>query len=130
MVRFRQMKAGKITGMAFDLANPLLRWLAYFDEHSSPELIEEVLKMDGAIRKTQEKMYLIARDPAILRAYEQYEKAASDYTSGINAARREGQLIGEQNKAMVIARKMKSKGKAVDEIADDTGLSLEEIERL
>jgi hypothetical protein len=116
------------------------------DEHSSSELIAEVLKMDGAIRKTQEKMDLIARDPAMLRAYEQYEKAASDYTSGINAARREGQLIGErrgeqrgqligeqrgeQNKAMTIARKMKNRGKAVEEIADDTGLSLEEIARL
>jgi hypothetical protein len=54
----------------------------------------------------------------MLRAYEQYEKAASDYTSGINGTKRD------------IARKMKSKGKPVDEIADDTGLSPEEIERL
>jgi predicted transposase/invertase (TIGR01784 family) len=154
MVKFRQMKAGKIKGMTFDLADPLHRWLAYFDEHSSPELIEEVLKMDGAIRKTQDKMDMIARDPAMLRAYEQYEKAASDYTSGINGAwrdgrqegRREGrqegqligerigeqrgQLIGERNKAMVIARNMKSRGKAVDEIVADTGLSPEEIECL
>jgi hypothetical protein len=36
-------------------------------------------------------MDMIARDPALLRAYEQYEKAASDYTSGMNGARREGQ---------------------------------------
>jgi predicted transposase/invertase (TIGR01784 family) len=134
MVKFRQMKAGKITGMSFDLADSLHRWLAYFDEHSSPELIAEVLKMESAIRKTQEKMDLIARDPAMLRAYEQYEKAASDYTSGINGARREGEIIGEQrgeqNKAIAIARNMKSKGKAVGEIADDTGLSLEEVMRL
>jgi predicted transposase/invertase (TIGR01784 family) len=126
MVKFRKMKAGNITGMTFDLTDPLHRWLAYFDEHSSPELIEEVLKMDGAIRKTQEKMDMIARDPEMLRAYEGYEKAASDYTSGMNGARREG----EQNKAIAIARKMKSKGKAVEDIADDTGLSLEEIARL
>jgi hypothetical protein len=42
--------------------------------------------MDGARRKMQEKLDLIARDPAMLRAY---EKAASDYTSGMNCARRE-----------------------------------------
>jgi predicted transposase/invertase (TIGR01784 family) len=138
MVKFRQMRAGKIKGMAFDLANPLHRWLAYFDEHSSAELIAEVLKMDGAIRKTQEKMDLIARDPAMLRAYEQYEKAASDYTSGINAARREGQLIGEQrgqligeqNKAMAIARNMKVEGDTNEKIARTTGLSLEQIAHL
>jgi predicted transposase/invertase (TIGR01784 family) len=130
MVKFRQMKAGKLTGMSFDLADPLHRWLAYFDEHSSPELIEEVLKMDGAIRKTQDKMDMIARDPAMLRAYQQYEKAASDYTSGINGARREGWRDGEQNKAMVIARNLKVEGDANEKIARITGLSLEEIERL
>jgi predicted transposase/invertase (TIGR01784 family) len=138
MVKFRQMKAGKIKGMTFDLTDPLHRWLAYFDEHSSPELIEEVLKMDSAIRKTQEKMAMIARDPAMLRAYQQYEKAASDYTSGINGARQEGwregqqegQLIGEQNKAMDIARNMKVEGDTNEKIARTTGLSLEEVTRL
>jgi predicted transposase/invertase (TIGR01784 family) len=118
MVKFRQMKAGKLTGMSFDLADPLHRWLAYFDEHSSPELIEEVLKMDGAIRKTQEKMDLIARDPAMLRAYEQYEKAASDYTSGINGAWRD------------IARNLRVEGDTNEKIARITGLSPDEIERL
>jgi predicted transposase/invertase (TIGR01784 family) len=142
MVKFRQMKAGKVPCMSFDLVDPLHRWLAYFDEHSSPELIEEVLKMDGAIRKMQEKMDLIVRDPAMLRAYEQYEKAASDYTSGMNGARREGELIGEQrgqlrgerigeqNKAMDIARSMKGEGDTNEKIARLTGLSLEEIARL
>jgi predicted transposase YdaD len=85
---------------------------------------------------------LIARDPAMLRAYEQYEKAASDYISGINGARREGRregrqegrqegrLIGEQNKAMDIARNMKVEGDTKEKIDRTTGLSLEEIARL
>ena len=76
------------------LGDPLHRWLIYFDEHSPIGMVEEVIKMDTAIRMVQEKMDMIARDPALLRAYEQYEKAASDYTSGINGARREGRQEG------------------------------------
>ncbi|MDR0654917.1 MAG: hypothetical protein LBG22_01260 [Treponema sp.] len=46
--------------------------------------------MDTAIQLAQDKLEMIARDPELLRAYEQYEKAASDWTTGINGARREG----------------------------------------
>jgi predicted transposase/invertase (TIGR01784 family) len=130
MVQFRKMKAGNVTGMTFDVANPLHRWLAYFDEHSSPELIEEVLKMDGAIHKVQDKLDLIRLDPAMMRTYEQYEKADSDYTSGMNGARREGEIAGEQKKAIAVARSMKVEGDANERIARITGLSLEEVVRL
>jgi hypothetical protein len=38
---------------------------------------------------------MIARDPALLRTYEQNEKAESDWNSGIYDARQEGEQIGE-----------------------------------
>jgi predicted transposase/invertase (TIGR01784 family) len=48
--------------------------------------------------------------------------ALSDWTSGINYAREEG--IKE------VARKIKSRGRSFEEIAEDTGLSLEEVAKL
>jgi hypothetical protein len=69
---------------------------------------------------------MISRDPDMLRAYEQYEKAESDWTSGINGARREG----EKAKAMEVGRKLKSRGDSLDEIADVTGLDTKTIETL
>jgi hypothetical protein len=42
---------------------------------------EEPLGMDEAIRMAESKLELIARNPEMLRAYERYEKAASDWTS-------------------------------------------------
>jgi hypothetical protein len=36
-------------------ANPLHRWLAYFDKNSPREVVEEALKMDTAIQQFQEK---------------------------------------------------------------------------
>jgi hypothetical protein len=83
MVTFRKIKE-------YRLDDPLHRWLVYFDEHSPVELVEEVVKMDAAIQLAQDKLEMIARDPELLRAYEQYEKAASDWTTGINGAKREG----------------------------------------
>jgi predicted transposase/invertase (TIGR01784 family) len=112
MVKFRKI-------MEYSLDNPLHRWLVYFNEHSPAELVEEVVKMDTAIQLAQDKMEMIARDPELLRAYEQYEKAASDWTSGINGARREEKAE--------IAKNLKAMGDSVDKIAQVTGLSAEEI---
>jgi hypothetical protein len=47
--------------------------------------------MDNAIGLAQDKVEMIMRDPELVRAYEKYEKAASDWTSGMNGARREGE---------------------------------------
>jgi predicted transposase/invertase (TIGR01784 family) len=121
MVKFRRLKDKK-PRTDFSLNDPLHRWLIYFDEHSSPEMVEEVLKMDTAIQMVQEKMDMIARDPALLRAYEQYEKAASDYTSGVNGARREEKIE--------TARKMKADNMPSGQISKYTGLSDDEIQKL
>jgi predicted transposase/invertase (TIGR01784 family) len=74
--------------------------------------------MDQAIQKVQEKIDWIQGDPELLRAYLRYEKAASDEKTRINGTRRE------------IAQKMKNRGLPVDQIAEDTGLSIEEITKL
>jgi predicted transposase/invertase (TIGR01784 family) len=84
--------------------------------------VEEVVKMDMAIQLAQDKMEMIARDPELLRAYEQYEKAASDWTTEINGA-----LQAEKAK---IAKNLKSMAIPVDKITVATGLSPEEIAKL
>jgi predicted transposase/invertase (TIGR01784 family) len=122
LVKYRRLKNKNPAD--FTMTEPLNRWLIYFDEESSPELIQEVLHMDAAIRLVQDKMEKIARDPALLRTYEQYEKAESDWNSGIYDARQEG----EQNKAMAIARAMKAAGEEKHKITMYTGLTAEEIE--
>ncbi|MDR1230164.1 MAG: hypothetical protein LBK61_02060 [Spirochaetaceae bacterium] len=87
--------------------------------------------MDSAIRLVQENLDIITRDPALLRAYEGYEKTERDYVSGINAARREGMLKGVQQgiqqgareRDRAIARKLKADGIFTEQIARWTGLS-------
>jgi predicted transposase/invertase (TIGR01784 family) len=112
MVRFRQLKYKDV------LNDPLHRWLVYFDKHSPINLIEEVIHMDPAIQKMQEKIDLIQGDPSLLRAYLRYEKAASDEITRIQGTRRE------------IAKKLTAMGLSPEQIHEATELSLEEITRL
>jgi predicted transposase/invertase (TIGR01784 family) len=127
MVKFRKLKEK-------NLAVPLQRWLTYFDEHSPENLIKEVIDMDPAIEKVQEKMDWLSADDATYRKYLSLEKARLDYNSGMNWARKEGEQIGEQigeqNGIKTVAKKLKKLGEPVDKIIQATGLSMGEINNL
>jgi predicted transposase/invertase (TIGR01784 family) len=124
MVKFRKQSEKDIRH------DPLHRWLIYFDKHSPISLIEEILKMDPAIQKMQEKIDWIQGNPDLFRAYLRYEKAVSDEITRTNGARREGRQEGKQEEKLEIARNMKKRGRPIDQIAEDTGLSIEEIAKL
>jgi predicted transposase/invertase (TIGR01784 family) len=115
MPKFRRLLR---KGGGFSMDDPLQRWLAFLDENTPKEIIEEALKMDTGIQSYQSRMDMIARSPEMLRAYEKYAKAASDWTSGINGAKRE------------IAKSLKTDGMSVQQISKHTGLSEAEIQRL
>jgi predicted transposase/invertase (TIGR01784 family) len=70
----------------------------------------------------------------MLRAYERYEKAASDWTSSINGARREGKQEGlqegKQEGIKEAARNLKAIGEPVEKIVRVTGLSRDTVESL
>jgi len=70
----------------------------------------------------------MSRDELLL--YEASLKAYRDNYSAFETARIEGEATGESKKAIEITRNMKRKGYATDDIAEMTGLSHEEIERL
>ena len=99
---------------------------SWLNRDSPAELVEEVVRMDRGIRKAQERVEHIAVDKEALRAYQMREMALSDYTSGINHAKREGKREAQTG----IARKMKSGGVPAEQIAEYTGLSPGEIEGL
>jgi predicted transposase/invertase (TIGR01784 family) len=116
MVKFRRLGERDIRN------DPLQRWLAYFDQGSSIELVEEVVKMDRAIQKAEEKMSYISTDKEVLRVYQMREMALSDWTSGINHARREG--------LREAARNLKAMGLTAAQIEKATGLTEKEIVEL
>jgi predicted transposase/invertase (TIGR01784 family) len=101
----------------------------------SPEpLVEEVIKMDAGIQKAEKKMAHVSMDKEALRAYQMREMALSDWTSGLNHARREGIREGKREGKLEgireIAAKMKRRGTPLSQIMEDTGLSAEDIAAL
>ena len=124
MVKWRREKGYS------NLSDPLRRWLALFNERSPPELIDEVKKMDNAIKRAYERMVYVTGNKEAIRAYEMRQLALSEATSITNSAIRRGMAEGESNSKMEIARKLKSRGRPLEEIAEVTGLSPEAVEKL
>ncbi|MDR0451415.1 MAG: Rpn family recombination-promoting nuclease/putative transposase [Treponema sp.] len=125
---------------------PLHRWLTWLDRESPWSLVEEVVKMDAGIRKAEERLAHVTGDKEVLRAYQMREMALSDWTSGLNHAREEGEQKGEQRGRLEglregrlegriegqreVAARMKKRGVPAGQIAEDTGLSAEDIAKL
>ncbi|MHB9294153.1 hypothetical protein Holit_03280 [Hollandina sp. SP2] len=124
MVKFRRIGERDIRN------DPLQRWLTWLDKDSPGGLVEEAIRMDTAIRKAEEKMVYVSSDKEALRAYQMREMALSDWTSGINHALEKGIEKGRREKAIEVAENLKKIGVSVDLIAQGTGLSVDEIEKL
>jgi predicted transposase/invertase (TIGR01784 family) len=86
----------------------------------------EVIKMDKAISKAQERFDFVIQDKDFLRNYEMREMVLSDWTSRINDAKEEGHL----EEKIEIAKNSINEGLPIEIIQRITGLDLETIESL
>ena len=96
MVKFKRIQSKDIKN------NSLHRWLSFFDEDTPEEILREVMKLETAIKKADEKIAYILNDPEALRAYEMRQMAILDYNSGMNAAERRGELREREKSQKVI----------------------------
>ena len=102
--------------------NSLHRWLTFFDQNISDDTLKELMDMDTAIYKANEKMEFLANDKEVLRLYQLREMAQIDYNSGMKKAKDEGKAE--------VARNMKADGEPVEKIMRYTGLTAIAIEDL
>jgi len=119
MVKFRRLGYNTTEGSKDFLNNPLNRWLTFFEKNSPNELIEEILKMDVAIRKANNMIDIVTMDEAAYREYEAREKALHDWNSSLSGA------IRETKKE--IARKMKVANLPINQIIECTGLTEKQV---
>jgi predicted transposase/invertase (TIGR01784 family) len=127
MVKWRKLKTKDIEN------DPLQQWMAWLNENSPPELIDEVKKMNEAILLADERMVLLSDDEDAIIAYERREKALFDETNRINNALRvgmeKGMAEGLSQGKLEIAQKMKAAGRPLAEIMEFTGLPLETVKK-
>ena len=71
-------------------------------------------KDDETVQKVHEKTALVTRDKEAMRICRMREKALSDWTSGVNYARREGWREGRKEGAQEILNLL-AQGKTIEE---------------
>jgi predicted transposase/invertase (TIGR01784 family) len=140
MVKFRRLKSKDITN------NTLHRWLTFLNQNTNNNILEEVINMDTAIQKAQEKMIFVTNNKEELRAYQMRMLALSDQVSGLNNATKKGEERGERRgikKGEVRGRKkgrmeleveiikrLYTDGKSVEEIAYVMNKSIKQVQEI
>jgi predicted transposase/invertase (TIGR01784 family) len=128
MVKYKRLQHKDIKN------SPLHRWLTFFDKDTPEETLKEVLAMEAAIQKADDKIAFLASDKDAMRQYEMREKAMWDYVSGMNYAKREGRkegiVEGRKVEAIEIALKMLNRGTPIEFIIEDTGLDEATIKQI
>jgi len=124
MARFRKLKNKDIRN------KPLERWMSYFDISTPEEELKEIIKMDSAINKTQERLDFVTQDKEFLREYHLREMALSDWTTGINTATERGFEKGIEKTQIQIAKNLLDEGMPIETIHKVTGLDIETIQTL
>jgi len=120
MVKFRKLKT-------VDIANNLLeRWLTFLDINTPEEKLREVIQMDSAISKANERLNFVTQDKEFLRNYHLREMAMSDWTTGINTAIEKGAMRSK----IEIAKNLLDEGLPMELIHKTTGLDFETIKSL
>jgi predicted transposase/invertase (TIGR01784 family) len=124
---------------------PIEEWMAYLkdgairDDTTTPGLQEARRKLEYMSMTEEERQayreYMVsvhAAQDAIetAKADGRAEGLAEGREEGRAEGREEGRAEGREEGILAIARKMKQKGKTVEEIAELTDLTIEEIERL
>ena len=113
------------------------RWALYFEyltDIKYRDIINEIIKYEEGIMMATKALMRITRSDREWAYRESKLKYELDRQSLIYETKREGiaegRSQGELNKALEIAHNMKTKGRPLAQIAEDTGLSLEEINSL
>ena len=104
-----------------DIKTKLDRWIQFIG-NISEEGVNIAMKENEEIRKAKEELEYLTGDEEARRLAELREKAIRDEMTNINYAKRE--------EKKEIAKKLKQKDMNIEEIAEITGLSKLEIERL
>lgn len=115
----------------------LLRWAQFFGAKNREEM-QMLAEQDKYIDKAYRRLEEMSADEQKRWEYEMRQKAIRDHRHMLASGRREGEKIGEQRgleqgerkKAVEIARKMLGDKMPIEKMAEYSGLSLEEIQKL
>lgn len=101
---------------------PIERWLAFLEEDTPETMLKELMIMEPAIKKAEDKLEFLSSDKETMDIYWERERSLHERANMINSAEERG-----FNKAMLEVAKSLLDVLDNETIANKTGLPLEEI---
>uniref|UniRef100_UPI00157FC995 PD-(D/E)XK nuclease family transposase n=1 Tax=Paenibacillus koleovorans TaxID=121608 RepID=UPI00157FC995 len=78
VLELHMLECSKFRLIPFDIHDPLHRWLRFLEQQTTPEQLEELMKMDETIKIAEARLAYLASDEVLRRHYEAREKALHD----------------------------------------------------
>ena len=110
--------------------NKLLTWMKFFTSKNLKDIEKELKEANPIMTKAIEEYKRFTSDDKLMRAYAARDAFLIGQKMMLSRERKEGKLEGEKNKAILIAKNLKKSGLDIKFISENTGLSIEEIEKL
>jgi len=122
-------------------SSDLLLWSKFFASEKKEDF-EMLAKMNAEISSAYQRLQVISQDDEKRHEYEARMKAIRDYNQGMieaeergiekgrNEGRHEGRKEGWENGVRLVARNLVSQGLPIGQIAQATGLALEDVQKI
>ena len=118
--------------------NPMARWLAFLEKDISEDILKELVKMEPAIQKAEDKLEYLSSDSETMNIYLAREKSLHDQANMVSTAEQRGLQRGLQQgreegireERQKTAIKLLRSGMSIDMVADMTDLTPVELETL
>ncbi|MFB9274269.1 Rpn family recombination-promoting nuclease/putative transposase [Cohnella cellulosilytica] len=129
----------KFRKLAFDLHDPLHRWLRFLEQSTTREQLKELMGVDEVIKEAEERLDYLASDEETRGLYRMREKALHDQASlvedaeqrgikqGLERGLKQGMKQGSEQRQKEIALKMLEEGIPVSVISKVVGMDEEHI---
>ena len=112
-----------------DIKKELKNWILFLKSNKEEDM-SQLLKEDTIFEKAIKKYNYFTDNEDLLNEYDKREAYLVYQHSLMRDFKEEGKLEGEKNKSILIAKNLKKSGLDVKFISENTGLSLEEVEKL
>ena len=116
-----------------DIKKELKNWILFLKSNKEEDM-SQLLKEDTIFEKAMKKYNYFTDNEDLLNEYDKREAYLFYQASLMRGSRKdgfeEGKLEGERDKSILIAKNLKKSGLDIKFISENTGLSIDEIEKL
>ena len=102
--------------------NDVERWLMFLEKDISETTLKELMSLDTAIEKAEQKIEYLSSDEETMRIYYERERSLHERANMINSA--------EERKAVEIAKNLLNMNIPLEQVVLATGLTEEEINKI